>query len=82
MDEYGIYINVKKTKTTVTSKKRRRILEILHNQRGNIVEQIQQFKYLGSITTTECWRQKRYRYSHMAKQVYNNWRFIITNSTG
>ena len=50
-DEYCMRINVKKTKTIVTSKMEGKKVEIKVGQHQ--VEQVEQFKYLGSLFTED-----------------------------
>src|SRR6201996_432643 len=59
-ENYGMKINIKKTKTIVISKEAGKILNIYVN--GGKIDQVEGFKYLGSVITKEARCQKEIKH--------------------
>ena len=75
-EEYGMKVNVKKTKTMIISKTGNKTVDITIGQHK--VEQVQQFKYLGATITDDgrCEQEIRCRIA-MAKQAYTRNKNIL-----
>lgn len=78
-EEYGMSVNIKKTKTMVISKAEDKIVEIEIGQCK--VEQVKQFKYLGAIITEDgrCEKEIKSRIA-MAKQAFTRKKNILCSS--
>ena len=75
--EYGMKVNVKKTKTMVISKTGHKKADIIGQHK---VEQVQQFKYLGATVTDDgrCEHEIKCRIA-MAKQAYTKRKNVLTS---
>ena len=75
--EYGMKINVKKTKVMVVSKEERKEVRIMVD--GQRVEQVPQFKYLGAWMTEDgrCELEVKTRIA-MAKEAFSKRRELLT----
>ena len=78
-EDYGMRINVKKTKTMVISKEGGKKVDIKIGQHK--VEQVQQFKYLGAVVTDDgrCEQDIKCRIA-MAKQAFTNRKKILCSN--
>ena len=77
-DEYGMKVNVKKTKTMVISKTEHKTVDITVGQHK--VEQVKQFKYLGATITDDgrCENEIKCRIA-MAKQSYTKNKTVLSS---
>jgi len=77
-DEYGMKVNVKKTKTMVISKTEYKTADITVGQHK--VEQVKQFKYLGATITDDgrCEHEIKCRIA-MAKQSYTKNKTVLSS---
>ena len=75
-EDYGMRVNVKKTKTMVISKTGNKKVDITIGQHR--VEQVQQFKYLGALITEDgrCTKEIKCRIA-MAKQAFTRRKKIL-----
>jgi hypothetical protein len=76
-EEFGMSINIKKTKIMRISKSDARKFEIKVN--GQCLEQVSQFKYLGSTITEDgrCQKEVRIRIA-MAKEAFNKRKCLLS----
>ena len=76
---YDMKINVKKTKAMVVSRKEERTVSIIVE--GQRVEQVERFKYLGSVITEDgrCIKEVKQRIG-MAKDSFNKRKELLIKS--
>jgi len=78
MKKYGMKINVKKTKVMCISRTGNHKLKILVE--GQRVEQVTQFKYLGSIISSDGYCEKDRSRIVMGKQAFGNKKRLLTGN--